>query len=137
MAEAFLREYAGDRFEAYRAGLEPRWIHPYVWRVMTEIGITLHGQYPRPVEQYMGRVHFGHLITVCAHAEANCPSVFPGVARREHWPFEDPAAFAGSPDQRIEKFREVRDEIADRVRAWVDEQTASDAVAVAAAVALG
>ncbi len=34
MAEAFLRKYAGDRFEAYSAGMEPKGINPYTVRVM-------------------------------------------------------------------------------------------------------
>ena len=36
MAEAFLRAYAGDRYEAYSAGLEPREINPLTISVMEE-----------------------------------------------------------------------------------------------------
>ncbi|HSN75926.1 MAG TPA: hypothetical protein VL334_12700 [Anaerolineae bacterium] len=34
MAEAFLRETAGDRFDVYSAGLEPKGINPYARAVM-------------------------------------------------------------------------------------------------------
>jgi arsenate reductase len=45
MAEAFLKKYGGDKFEAYSAGLEPKAIHPYTEQVMQEIGIPLTEQY--------------------------------------------------------------------------------------------
>ena len=122
MAETLLRRYAGDHFEAYSAGLEPQGIHPLTTRVMAEIGLPLTGQYAKDVREYLGRVHFGYLITVCADAEARCPSVFPGLGQRLHWAFEDPAAFVGSEEARLQKFRQVRDQIDRRIRDWLAEQ---------------
>ncbi len=99
MAEAFLRQYGGDRFEAYSAGLEPKEIHPYTRQVMKEIGIDLTGQRSKHLSEYMGKVHFGYVITVCAHADESCPAVFPGMGQRLHWAFDDPAAFEGTDAQ--------------------------------------
>lgn len=121
MAEAFLRKHGGDRFEAYSAGLEPKGIHPLTEQVMREIGIDLDGQRSKDVMEYMGRQHFGYLITVCAHAEANCPKTFPGVSNRLHWALEDPAAFEGSEEAKLDKFREIRDQIEQRIKDWVAE----------------
>jgi arsenate reductase len=121
MAEAFLRQYGGDRFEAYSAGLEPSEINPYVRRVMAEVGLDLAGQRSKDVIEYMGKTHFGYLITVCADAEARCPSVFPGVGQRLHWPIEDPAAFVGSEEETLTKFRQARDEIEQRIQTWLAE----------------
>jgi len=119
MAEAFLRRYAGDRFEALSAGLEPRGIHPYTRQVMAEIGIDLSGQRSKDISEYMGKRHFSYLVTVCAHAEQNCPKVFPGVSQRLHWTFDDPAAAVGTEAEKLAKFRQVRDEIASRLRSWI------------------
>jgi arsenate reductase len=124
MAEAWLRHFAGQRFEAFSAGLEPKGLHPYTLRVMQEVGLDLRGQWSKGVGEYMGRKHFGYLITVCSHADANCPTTFPGVGQRLHWDFEDPAAFRGSEEEALAKFRQVRDEIADRLRRWLAEQGA-------------
>jgi arsenate reductase len=121
MAEAFLRHYAGDRFEAYSAGLEPKGLHPFTVRVMEEIGIPLTGQYSKDVREYMGKLHFGYLITVCANAEERCPTTIPGVSQRLHWAFDDPAAVEGSDEERLAKFRAVRDQIDRRIRAWLAE----------------
>jgi arsenate reductase len=122
MAEAFLRKYGGDQFEAYSAGLEPRGIHPNTERVMEEVGISLSDQHSKHVKEYMGKVHFGYLITMCDEAEQNCPTVFPGVGQRLHWSFEDPSAFVGSADEKLAKFREVRDQIGQRVKSWLSER---------------
>jgi arsenate reductase len=122
MAEAFLKRYAGDQFEVHSAGLEPKEINPYTRRVMEEIGFDLDGQHAKHLNEYMGKVHIGYLITVCPHAEKNCPSTFPNLGQRLHWAFEDPAAFVGSEEETLQKFREVRDQIDQRIKGWLEEQ---------------
>ena len=92
MAEAFLKKYGGEQFEAYSAGLEPKDIHPYTSRVMEEVGVSLSGQYSKHLKEYMGKVHFGYMITVCDEADKNCPTAFPGMGQRIHWSFEDPVS---------------------------------------------
>jgi arsenate reductase len=121
MAEAFLRKHGAGEFEAHSAGLDPSQISPYTRRVMDEIGVSLEGQYSKHVGEYMGKKHFGHLITVCADAEEKCPRVFPGVGEREHWPIDDPARAWGSEEEILQAYRRARDEIERRVRAWVQE----------------
>ncbi|NLP06186.1 arsenate reductase ArsC [Candidatus Fermentibacteria bacterium] len=120
IAEAFLRAYAGDRFEAYSAGLEPVGINPLALRVMEEAGIGMEGQRSKSLMEYMGRMHFGYLITLCSHAEANCPAVFPGVGQRLHWDLEDPSAVPGTESERLEAFRRVRDRIIGRIVHFVE-----------------
>ena len=131
IAEAFLRRYADDHFEVYSAGLEPKGIHPYTVRVMDEVGIDLSRQTSKDVFQYLGQINFGFIITVCSKAEAKCP-IFPGVSLRMYWPFEDPAAFEGSAPEKLAKFREVRDQIDQRLRSWLIEQGIQPANPVAA-----
>jgi arsenate reductase len=119
MAEAFLRHYAGERFEVYSAGLEPKGINPYTRRVMEEKGYSLEGQTSKDVRQYLGRVNFGYVITVCDNAEKNCPTTFLGVSQRLHWSFEDPAAYEGSEEETLAKFRQVRDQIEARIQEFI------------------
>ena len=122
MAEAFLRKYAGDYFEVHSAGLEPKTIYQLTYQVMNEIGFDLSGHSPKGVEAFLGKVLFQYLITVCDDAEKNCPSTWPGVNTRLHWSFEDPAKFEGSPEGKLVKFRQVRDQIQTKIRAWLVEQ---------------
>jgi arsenate reductase (thioredoxin) len=122
MAEAFLRHLGGGRFEAYSAGLEPQGIHPYTRQVMEEVGIDLEGQHSKHVSEYMGKLHFSYLITVCASADKKCPAIFPGAGTRLHWPFEDPAGAAGTEEEKLSQFRWVRDQISRHIKAWLQEQ---------------
>lgn len=118
MAEGFLRRYAGDRYDAYSAGLSPRPLNPLAIRVMDEAGIDISGQSSKGVREFLGREHFAYLITVCADAERECP-IFPGVSLRVHWPFEDPAAVEGDEETRLAAFRRVRDQIDQSLRAFI------------------
>ena len=129
MAEAFLRSYAGDRYEAYSAGLEPKDIHPLTQKVMDEIGIDISGQYSKALKDYMGRIHFGYLVTVCSDADENCPTIFPGMGQRLRWDFEDPAKFVGTEEEKLEKFRQIREQIRKRVKGWVDNQDQKKVIA--------
>jgi arsenate reductase len=122
MAEAFLRTHGGKRYEAYSAGLEPKGLNPFTVQVMKEIGINVADQTSKGVELYMGRMEFAYVITVCDDADRNCPAVWPGAKQRLHWSFQDPAAVEGSEAEKLAKFREVRDQIEARIKAWVTEQ---------------
>lgn len=122
MAEGFLREMGGDRFAAYSAGTEPATeVHPLVIEVMGERGIDISEQRPTSVGEYLGRLPVRHLIIVCAGANEKCPRVFPGMLNRLFWPFDDPAAFEGAPEEQLERFRSVRDQIEARIHQWLEE----------------
>jgi arsenate reductase len=132
MAEAFLRHYASDMFNAFSAGIEPKGMNPLTVQVMEEKGISLDSQYSKSLREYLGKQLFAYLITVCADAEEKCPSVWPGVQHRLHWTFGDPAAFQGTDEQKLAKFREVRDQIDARIQAWVGELREKEGVSATA-----
>ncbi len=121
MAEAFLKKYAGDRFEVYSAGFDPTEIHPLTRKVMAEAGLELSGQHAKSVREYLGKIIFTYLITVCEKAEKDCPIAFPGVMLRMYWPFQDPVTIIGSDEQKHQKFREIRDKIEQRIQLWLKE----------------
>jgi arsenate reductase len=120
MAEALLRRYGEGRLLVFSAGTEPAAeIHPLARRVMAEEGLDLGGQYPKTYGTLLGQAPIGTLITVCSGAAESCPTVWPGVEERLHWPIEDPAAFVGDEEDTLTKFRQVRDELKVRVREWL------------------
>ncbi|MFZ5451173.1 MAG: arsenate reductase ArsC [Thermodesulfobacteriota bacterium] len=121
MAEAFMKKYAGDRFEIFSAGYHPQEINPYTRKVMAEKGYDLSGQYSKGVGEFLGKMDFRYLIIVCAEAEKTCPKTFPGVVFRLFWPFADPAAGELAEEERLAKFRAVRDEIDQRIQLWLRE----------------
>ena len=121
LAEGMLRAMAGEQFEIFSAGTEPKGsILPEVKEVMREIGIDTSAQWSKSVTEYLGKVHFAHVITVCADAEENCPAVFLNMGTHDHWPFNDPAKF--DEETRLDSTRHVRDQIEQRLRLWLAEQ---------------
>jgi len=124
MAETFLRKYGEDKYEAHSAGLDPKGINPYTKRVMEEIGMSLEGQRSKGIEEYLAKVNFQYFFTVCGYADQNCPRAFlMSASKHYHWDFEDPAAFAGTDKETMMKFREVRDQIEQKIRDWLAGQS--------------
>ena len=121
MAEAFLRKYASKYFDVYSAGLEPKGVNPLTIQVMEELGFDMSQHTSKDLRQFMGKTHFGYMITVCDRAEKNCP-IFPGMGVRLYWPIEDPAEFAGTDNEKLARFRFIRDQIDLKVRGWLGEQ---------------
>lgn len=120
MAEAFLKKWGGGRFEAESAGLEPGVLNPFVVRAMAEIGIDISGNTTKSVfDLFLQEKIYQIVVTVCSkEAAERCP-VFPGLAERHHWPFDDPSSFRGSEDEIMSRVRIVRDRIEAAVREFV------------------
>lgn len=121
IAEELLKQIAGDRFEAESAGLEPGEVHPLTVKVLREEGIDIAGKKTNSAFDFFkqGR-RYHYVVTVCSkEAEESCP-VYPGTLHRLHWPFEDPSQATGSEEQRLAKFREVRDQIRRKVESFVE-----------------
>ncbi len=123
MAEALLRKHAAGRFEAYSAGIEPGKVNPLTVRVLNEVGIDPSLQWAKPVELFRGKMHVDYVITLCNKAEQRCPT-FPAATSRHHWSFDDPAAGGGSEDEKLARFRKVRDEIEKQILTWIAELNA-------------
>lgn len=122
MAEALLKKYAADRLDVYSAGFEPTDINPYTRKVMAEVGLDLGGQYSKGVKEYLGKINFAYVIIVCDRAEKTCPTTFPSIyQQRLFWPLEDPVAFEGTEEEKLDKFREIRDQIDRRILQWLSE----------------
>ena len=111
MAEGLLRHAAGDRFEVESAGTRPSRVRPEAIAVLKELGIDISGHRSKHVDEFQGQ-SFDYVLTVCDNAKESCP-VFPGHAKRIHNAFEDPAALQGTEEERLDRFRRVRNEIRD------------------------
>jgi arsenate reductase len=92
---------------------------------MEERGFDLHGHYAKSLREFLGKLHFDYLITVCNRAERSCPS-FPGMGVRLSWPFVDPATFKGTEEERLAQFRKLRDDIEHFIREWLGERLSED-----------
>jgi arsenate reductase (thioredoxin) len=122
MAEAFMRRYAGKSIEAFSAGLEPRPIDPMTIKAMKEIGLDMSSHYSKPISIYKDYMDFSYIITVCENSDKYCPSFLSGKATGLHWELGDLDDAQGIEEEKIGKFREIRDQIQNMVLAWLHER---------------
>lgn len=126
IAEAYLKQIAGDRFEVESAGLEPGKLNPLAVKAMREAGIDISRNTTQSVfDLFKSGKRFQYVISVCDDASAERCPIFPGVTTRMSWSFADPSAFTGAEQERLEQTIRVRDEIRERIRRWVEEEEAS------------
>lgn len=117
MAEGWTRHLKGDVLEVYSAGIETHSLNPNAVKVMAEVGVDISDHHSKHVSEVL-HIPFDYVITVCGHAQENCP-VFPGGAVVIHHGFDDPpklAADAKTEEEVLSHYRRVRDEI----RAYVE-----------------
>jgi arsenate reductase len=117
MAEALLRRLGRGRFEAFSAGTVATRVHPLAVRAMAAVGVDISQARSKQLDEYLSQ-DFDYVITVCDSAAESCP-VFPGRPKRIHWSFPDPSAATGSEAERYRAFEQVRDEMTQQLRAWV------------------
>ena len=112
MAEGWARYLKSDVFEAYSAGIEKHGLNAHAVKVMAEAGVDISKHYSK-TPQELRPVQFDYVITVCGHADENCP-VFPGKTNVVHVGFEDPPTLAkdlADGEGKLAVYRRVRDQI--------------------------
>jgi arsenate reductase len=113
MAEGCLRHLAGDLFEAFSAGTEPKGMNPLAVEAMRELGVDIAGHRSKKVDEFIGQ-KLEWVVTVCDHAREHCP--FLPATHSLHWSLEDPAAAQGTHTEKLAVFRKVRDQILGRIK---------------------
>ena len=122
MAEAILRDMAGDRFKVVSAGAFPSPVHPLVDTVLEEADISSSGLASKSIDLFLGRGVIDHIIVVCDAVEKDCPKLDPFTLDLERWPLPDPAATQGDREVQLQAFRQTRDELTERLRVWLRAQ---------------
>ncbi|MFX1480191.1 MAG: arsenate reductase ArsC [Promethearchaeota archaeon] len=119
IAEAFLHKYASNKFNVFSAGFQIHAIHPLTYTVMKEVGLNLKNHHSKVIKELLHKHHFGIVISLCGKGEKLCP-IFPGIDTHLTWNIEDPSTFQGSKQEKLEKFREIRDKIEDEVKQFLN-----------------
>jgi arsenate reductase len=117
MAEGLMNAFGSGHWKARSGGVFPSYVHPLAIQVMEEIGIDLSHQTSKSLSQFLNE-SFDYIITLCDHVAKSCPA-FPGKAKRLHWSIEDPAIIIGTMEERVLAFRRARDEIKNRIEAFL------------------
>ncbi len=122
MAEAYVRQLSGDRFESESAGFKPGKLNPLVVEVMKEAEIDISGHKTKSVFDFFkqGRL-YDYVITVCDESSGQQCPIFPGIVKRLHWSFADPSSFDGTYEEKLAQTRQVRDQIRKAVENLIKE----------------
>jgi len=111
MAEGFFNKYAPRGYEAISAGTKPiSQINPIAVEVMREADIDIGNQKSKELTEDMIR-NSSNIVNMGCMEKESCPTLF--LQNLLDWNIEDPK---GKP---IEKVREIRDEINERVKELV------------------
>jgi protein-tyrosine-phosphatase len=111
MAEGIARALAPPGVTVSSAGSRPSTVNPLAILALDEIGVDIRSQRSKHVDG-VSPAGVDAVITLCA--EEICP-VFLGKAHRVHWGLPDPAGAGGEAPQRLQAFRDVRDELRRRL----------------------
>ena len=113
MAEAFFQKYAPKEYDAISGGTNPKgYVNPVVIKVMAEIGIDMTGQKSKAISEDMVESSLSAVNMGCMDNE-QCPAFI--ISKMIHWDIEDPK------DQPIEKIREIRDHIEQKIKDLVSQ----------------
>jgi arsenate reductase len=127
MAEGLMRHLSGGRVNATSAGSSPASrVSPAAVEVMKELGIDISNHMPKSLRSVADQ-DFDWVITLCDSARQSCP-VFSGAgghAKQLHWSIPDPHESADDTEELLKNYRKVRDDLALRIRDWLDSELGS------------
>lgn len=111
MAEAFFRKYAPANYDAISGGTDPKsYVNPTAIQVMKEVGIDMSNHKAKAISEDMIRTSEKSINMGCMTKEL-CPTMM--VPNMIDWNIEDPK------DKPIEKVREIRDQIEQKVKEFI------------------
>lgn len=116
MAAAIMHHHFGHKVYVASAGIAAGDPDPFVGMIMDEIGIDLKKHRPHSFEDLEDSV-FDLLITLSLEAKTRADEMSRTLAIEiENWSVADPSQTQGSREQILDAYREVRDDIAKKVK---------------------
>lgn len=128
MAECALNRRGEGRFKAYSAGSHPKGeVHPAALQLLRQLNYPTHDLRSESWDAFSGpdAPELDIVVTVCDNAAGEVCPIWLGQPVTVHWGLEDPAAFDGSDDERLTKFKEIHDRLDRRIQDLVNLPFAS------------
>jgi protein-tyrosine-phosphatase len=119
MAAALFNQIFGRAIYVGSAGVRKGELDPFAVAVMDEIGLDISRHKPvtfEEIEEWEG-LNFDLIVTLAPEAHHRALEITrTNAIDVEYWPTADPSAIEGSREQRLEAYRDVRDQILARIR---------------------
>lgn len=119
MAAALFREMFGPAVPVASAGVQKGELDPFAATVMAEVGIDIARHKPATFEELedLEGLDFDLIVTLSPPAHHKALELTHRIpADVEYWPTADPTAAEGNREQRLAAYREVRDQLMQRIR---------------------
>jgi len=110
MAHGYLNKFSNGKANIYSAGIETHGLNPGAVDIMKEDGIDISQHTSNHVDEY-SEIDFDYIITVCDHANENCPYIPSKNAVRLHHNFFDPSKVMGTEEEKHQAFLKARNDI--------------------------
>jgi protein-tyrosine-phosphatase len=120
MAAAMLRQMLGSSLYVASAGVRKGELDPFAVAAMDEIGLDIAAHKPITIEELddLEGLNFDLIVTLSPEAHHKALELTRTLAADvEYWPTADPTAFEGSREQRMDAYRDTRDQLLRRIRA--------------------
>jgi protein-tyrosine-phosphatase len=119
MAQALFAQIFGRAIYVGSAGVRKGELDPFAVAVMDEIGLDISKHKPvtfEELEEWEG-LNFDLIVTLAPEAHHRALEITrTNAIDVEYWPTADPSAAEGSREQRLDAYREVRDQLLARIR---------------------
>lgn len=120
MAHGYLNKFANGKATIYSAGIETHGLNPGALAIMKEDDLDISHHTSNNVTEY-NTVDFDFIITVCDHANENCPFIPSKKALRLHHNFFDPSKVEGTNKEKQTAFLKARNEIKAYCQSFVSQ----------------
>jgi protein-tyrosine-phosphatase len=120
MAAAMLKQMLGNSLYVGSAGVRKGELDPFAVAAMDEIGIDIKGHRPITIEELddLEGLNFDLVVTLSPEAHHRALELTRALALEvEYWPTADPTAVEGSREQRMDAYRDIREQLLRRIRA--------------------
>ncbi len=124
MAHAYLNKFSNKEYNIFSAGIETHGLNPNAVSILKEDGIDISNYTSNHVDEYKS-IDFNYIITVCDHANENCPFIPSKNALRIHHNFFDPSKINGNAKEIHSAFLKTREEIKHYCKAFVEKNNLS------------
>jgi protein-tyrosine-phosphatase len=119
MAAAMLKQMLGTSLYVGSAGVRKGELDAFAVSAMEEAGIDIHAHRPMTFEELedLEGLNFDLIVTLSPEAHHKALELTRTLAAEvEYWPTADPTAIEGSREQRLNAYRDARDQLLQRIR---------------------
>ena len=119
MAEGLWNHLGEGEWRAHSAGSDPTgYVHDLAKEAMGNIGLDINDARSKNLMEFVNEP-LDLVVSVCGNARDAC-SALPNATETVHWPFDDPADAEGDETQKLQYFEQVRDQISETIRKYLN-----------------